>query len=89
MVPLRMADRTAGTIGLLSSVVCNSTSPTNATLTLAAVLTSLCFLAKGRAVAKAEPASRWKYLAFHGTWHAYGAAALVAVTFRAQQQQVQ
>ena len=84
MRPLRMADRTVGTVGLISSVVCNASSPTNTALALGAVATSLCILAKGRAVARAEPAARWKYLCVHGTWHAYGAAVVVAVTWRAQ-----
>ena len=84
MRPLRIADRAVGTLSLLCSVSFNMTSPSNSALTLAAVLSSLCFLHKGRAVARAEPAARWKYLAFHGLWHAYGAAVLCAVTWRAQ-----
>ena len=84
MRPLRVADRAVGTVSLLCSVLFNMTSIVNSALTLAAVLSSLCFLAKGRAVAKAEPAARWKYLAYHGLWHAYGAAVLCAVTVRAQ-----
>ena len=84
MRPLRMVDRTVGTAGLVSSVVYNSTSPLNALLAILAVLTSLCFLATGRRVARADPQQRWRYLGWHAGWHAYGAAALVAVTCRAQ-----
>jgi hypothetical protein len=87
MLPLRMADRIVGTVGLLSSVACNSNSPTNFLFSLLAVLSSLCFLTKGRAVAKAEPTARWTYLVYHGSWHAYGAAVLAAVTWRAQSSQ--
>ena len=84
MKPLRIADRAVGTVALLSSVVFNSTSPTNCAFSIIAVVTSLCWLAKGRAVRSADPTARWTYLFFHGGWHAYGAAALVAVTRRAQ-----
>ena len=51
---------------------------------VAAVASSLVFLAKGRQVAMAAPKSRWRYLAWHAGWHVYGAAVLVAVTWRAQ-----
>ena len=81
---LRVCDRTVGTIALLSSVYSNSNSLSNTALSVLAVVSSLCWLAKGRAVARAEPLSRWKYLLLHATWHAWGAAALVAVTVRAQ-----
>mmetsp|Transcript_15675 Transcript_15675/g.50230 ORF Transcript_15675/g.50230 Transcript_15675/m.50230 type:complete len:169 (-) Transcript_15675:61-567(-) len=81
---VRAADRAVGTVALLASVIFNATSVLNATLAVAAVLTSLLWLAKGRRVARAEPRARWRYLLFHGMWHAYGAAVLVAVTVRAQ-----
>ena len=84
MRPLRMADRTIGTIALLSAVGCNCTSPLNAVLAILAMLSSVAFLAKGRRVARDNPHARRAYLAWHATWHAYGAAALVAVTCRAQ-----
>lgn len=84
MQRLRMVDRTVGTIGTVFAVAFNCTSLANCAVALAAVATSLCWLAKGRAVAKAEPRARWKYLFFHGMWHAYGAASLVALTFLAQ-----
>ncbi len=84
MVPLRVLDRSIGTISLLSSVIVNSNSMTNTILSLAAVLSSLRFLAKGRSVAKSQPKARWTYLAYHGMWHAYGAAVLVGVTYIAQ-----
>ena len=84
MRPLRMVDRTVGTVGVLSSVIFNATSPTNGLLALSAVLSALCLLAKGRRVARADPKARWTYLAWHGSWHAYGAAVLVAVTWKAR-----
>ena len=84
MRPLRVADRTVGTTGLLSSVLANSTSPLNTLLSVSAVLTSLLFLAKGRRVARADPRARWRYLGWHASWHAYGAAVLVATTVCAQ-----
>ncbi len=81
---VRIADRSVGTAGLISAVVCNSNSPTNLLLSLASVLSALCWLVKGRSVAIARPRNRWEYLFFHGMWHAWGAIALVAVTFHAQ-----
>lgn len=84
MRPLRMADRTVGTVGLLSSVITNSNSPLNTFFSVMAMLTSLCFLARGRQVSRAAPLARWRYLAWHASWHGYGAAALVAITLKAQ-----
>ena len=83
MQRVRVADRTVGTFGLLASVVFNSTTTLNTILSLAAVSTALLWLAKGRAVAKAEPRARWRYLYYHGMWHAYGAAVLTALTINA------
>jgi len=83
---LRVADRLVGSIGLVASVVINSDSILHAGLCLLAVASSLCFLAKGRAVARAEPQNRRKYLAYHGCWHAWGAAALASVTLYVQAQ---
>ena len=82
----RMADRLVGSVGLCSSVVINSDSVLHAGLCLLAVASSLCWLAKGRAVARAEPQSRRKYLVYHGVWHAWGAAALASVTVHVQAQ---
>jgi hypothetical protein len=84
----RIADRTVGTIGLCAAVVCNSTTVVNAMLSGAAVVTSLCWFVAGRTVAKADPTARGKYLFFHGMWHAWGAAALVAITYTAQSHRV-
>lgn len=83
---LRVADRLVGSIGLVTSVVINSDSVLHAGLCFLAVASSLCWLAKGRAVARAEPHNRCKYLAYHSCWHAWGAAALASVTMHVQAQ---
>ena len=83
---LRVADRLVGSIGLVTSVVINSDSVLHAGLCFFAVASSLCWLAKGRAVARAEPHNRRKYLAYHSCWHAWGAAALASVTMHVQAQ---
>ena len=85
--PARMADRAVGSVGLATSVAVNSTSQSNAALSLLAAISAVCILAKGRSVAKAEPHRRVKYLVIHATWHVYGAAALSAITYYVQQQQ--
>lgn len=86
MRPMRVADRTVGTLSLISSVVCNSNSILNWFLSMAAVLSALCFLTTGRASATADPCNRWRYLFLHGMWHAYGSGVLVMVTFHAQRE---
>ena len=83
---LRMADRLVGSIGLVTSVAINSNSILHAGLCCLAVASSLCWLARGRAVARAEPHNRRKYLAYHSCWHAWGAAALASVTVHVQAQ---
>ena len=54
MRPMRVADRTVGTLSLISSVVCNSNSILNWFLSMAAVLSALCFLTTGRALSPAR-----------------------------------
>ena len=82
---IRICDRSIGTAALLSAVFFNSTSPSNFLLALLAVCTSLAWFVKGRMVAKDAPKERWRYLFYHGMWHAWGACALVLTTFNAQQ----
>ena len=82
----RIVDRLVGTTGLVISVGLNCTSAPNAALSILATLSALCLLAKGRAVAKAEPQRRTKYLLVHGLWHVYGAAVLSAITLHVQGQ---
>ena len=80
----RIADRLCGTTGLVLSVAFNCTSPSATALSLLATVSAVAILAKGRAVANAEPRRRTKYLVIHGLWHVYGAAVLSAVTVYAQ-----
>lgn len=82
----RIVDRLVGTTGLVISVGLNCTSAPNAALSILATLSALCLLAKGRAIAKAEPQRRTKYLIVHGAWHVYGAAVLSAITLYVQGQ---
>ena len=82
---VRICDRSVGTAALLSAVIFNSTSPANFLCALFAVVTSLAWFAKGRLVAKSVPKERWRYLLYHGMWHAWGACALVTTTLVAQE----
>ena len=81
---VRLCDRSVGTLELMLAVYVNSTTRINFVLSMAAVLTSLAWLAKGRMVGASQPDRRWKYLFYHAGWHAWGAAALNLVTTRAQ-----
>ena len=75
---LRVADRLVGSIGLVTSVVINSDSIPHGGLCCLATASSLCWLAAGRAVARAEPHNRRKYLAYHSCWHALALALALA-----------
>ena len=80
---VRTCDRAVGALALTSSCVINSTTPLNATLCLAAVVSSLWWLRAGRAVrwrgSAAAHRGQGRYLLYHATWHWWGAACVCAV----------
>ena len=88
---VRTCDRAVGALALTSSCVINSTTPLNATLCLAAVVSSLWWLRAGRAVrwrgSAAAHRGQGRYLLYHATWHWWGAACVCAVTAKVQLRQ--
>uniref|UniRef100_A0A7S4EV95 Uncharacterized protein n=1 Tax=Chrysotila carterae TaxID=13221 RepID=A0A7S4EV95_CHRCT len=84
LVLARAADRTCGSVALTLSVYLNSLTLLSTAAALAAAVSSVCWLACARQVAKTRPKERWRWVILQSVWHGWGAAALSAITLVVQ-----